>query len=230
MQLEERRYAIAVGSVDELEGLALEHRRGAIVGCQPSIGIDNVLDAHQPPLISQRLIDERFRMLGIDLSINYQRAIDVVNAHGAVVRTADAAEIDPGPGSSMTEIATYYQLRDYKGLIESREREVISNPNEWTGYQNLAIGYEGSGKLPEAIAAFQKAVEISNGNQDVIAGLAHAYAAMGKTAETRNLLNNLQRQSASIYMSPYLIATIYAALGDKDKAFESWTRPTRSAP
>jgi len=138
----------------------------------------------------------------------------------ALSEVMKSKEIDPGPGSSMTEIATYYQLRDYKGLIESSEREVISNPNEWTGYQNLATGYEGSGKLPEAVAAFQKAVEISNGNQDVIAGLAHAYAAMGNTAETRKLLNNLHRQSARIYMSPYVIATIYAALGDKDKAFE----------
>jgi TolB-like protein/DNA-binding winged helix-turn-helix (wHTH) protein/Flp pilus assembly protein TadD len=138
----------------------------------------------------------------------------------ALSEVTKSKEIDPGPGSSMTEIATYYQLRDYKGLIESSEREVISNPGEWTGYQNLAVGYEGSGQLPEAVAAFQKAVEISNGNQDVVAGLAHAYAAMGRTAETRKLLNNLRRQSSTIYMSPYVIATVYAALGDKDKAFE----------
>jgi TolB-like protein/DNA-binding winged helix-turn-helix (wHTH) protein/Flp pilus assembly protein TadD len=138
----------------------------------------------------------------------------------AMSELAKSKEIDPGPSSTMTEIATYYQLRDYKGLVESSEREVISNPNEWTGYQNLGTGYEAMGKLPQAIAAYQRAVEISNGSQDAVAALAHAYAAIGRRAETKKLLNNLQRQSAKIYMSPYILATIYAGLGDKDKAFK----------
>jgi tetratricopeptide (TPR) repeat protein len=120
----------------------------------------------------------------------------------------------------MTEMAAYYQLRDYKGLIETSERAVVSNPNEWTGYMNLGTGYEATGKLPEAIAAYQKAVEISNGGQEAVASLAHAYAAIGRRAEARKLLGDLQRQFATDYVSPYVIATIYAGLGDRDKAFE----------
>jgi tetratricopeptide (TPR) repeat protein len=85
---------------------------------------------------------------------------------------------------------------------------------------NLGTGYEGLGKLPQALAAYQRAVELSDGNQDAVASLAHAYAAIGRRAEARKLLVDLQRQSKTSYMSPYVIATIYAGLGKKDKAFE----------
>ena len=34
------------------------------------------------------------------------------------------------------------------------------------------------------------------------------------------ILNELQRQSKDAYVSPYMIAVIYAGLGQKDKAFE----------
>jgi TolB-like protein/Flp pilus assembly protein TadD len=138
----------------------------------------------------------------------------------ALAEVNRSKEIDPGPASSMTEMAAYYQLRDYKPLVESSERAVASNPNEWTGYMNLGTGYEGLGKLPQALAAYQRAVELSDGNQDAVASLAHAYAAIGRRAEARKLLVDLQRQSKTSYMSPYVIATIYAGLGKKDKAFE----------
>jgi hypothetical protein len=47
-----------------------------------------------------------------------------------------------------------------------------------------------------------------------------SFTAIGRRAEARKLLNDLQRQSQSTYIPPYVIATIYAGLGDKDKAFE----------
>jgi hypothetical protein len=65
-----------------------------------------------------------------------------------------------------------------------------------------------------------KAVEMSGGDQDATAALAHAYAAVGRTTETRKILRALEQQSIEGNVSPYLIATLYAALGDKDTAFK----------
>jgi hypothetical protein len=42
---------------------------------------------------------------------------------------------------------------------------------------------------------------------------------MGRRAEAGKILADLLRQSQRNYVSPYMIATIYAGLGDKDKAF-----------
>jgi hypothetical protein len=56
----------------------------------------------------------------------------------------------------MVESGVYYQLRDYEALVEASGRGVVSNPNEWLEHYNLGVGYEGTGKLLEAISEYQK--------------------------------------------------------------------------
>ena len=129
-------------------------------------------------------------------------------------------QIDFGPSAAHTEAHVYFQLRDFQALLEASRRGVASNPNEWLEHLNLGIGYEGTGKLPEAIAAYQKAVELSNGDQDAKGSLAHAYAAIGNRVEAEKILRDLERRSKDSYVSPYALATIYAGLGEKDKAFQ----------
>ncbi len=137
----------------------------------------------------------------------------------ALVEIAKSNELDPGPSSAMTESGAYFQLREYERLVETSRRGVTSYPNEWVEHYNLGIGYEGTGKLLEAISEYQKAIEISNGDHDAIASLAHAFAAIGRRPEAEKILHDFERKSKSGYVSPYKIATIYAGLGEKDKAF-----------
>jgi tetratricopeptide (TPR) repeat protein len=120
----------------------------------------------------------------------------------------------------MAESAVYYQLRDYQSLVEASRMGVVSYPNEWVEHNSLGVGYEGTGKLLEAISEYQKAIEMSNGNLDPTAALAHAYAVIGRRAEAEKILRDLERKSKSGYVSPYIMATVYAGLGEKDKAFE----------
>jgi tetratricopeptide (TPR) repeat protein len=136
----------------------------------------------------------------------------------AVAEIARINQIDLGPSAAMTEAGVYYQLRDFPRLVEAAQRGIASNPNEWVEHQDLGIAYEGTGKLPEAIAEYQKAVELSNGDQDASASLAHAYAVVGKRAEAEQILRDLQNKSKDSKVPPYILATIYAGLGEKDKA------------
>jgi len=129
-------------------------------------------------------------------------------------------QIDFGPSAAMTESDVYFQLRDYKNLLEASRRGVASNPNEWEVHYDLGVGYEGTGKLPEAISEYQKAVELSNGDQGATGSLAHAYAVAGNRADAERILRDLERRSKGSYVSPYILATIYAGLGEKDKAFQ----------
>ena len=126
--------------------------------------------------------------------------------------------IDPGPSSVGAEAATYYQLRDYQGLVEAAKKEVLSEPGQWSGHLNLGIGYEGAGKLLEAIAEYQRAIEMSNGSDDATAHLANAFVKIGKRAEATKILLGLERKSKSAHLAPYTMATVYAGLGDKDKS------------
>src|SRR6266850_380738 len=138
----------------------------------------------------------------------------------ALAEIAKSSELDPGPSSAMAESGAYYQLRDYQSLVEASRRGVVSYPNEWTEHYTLGVGYEGTGKPLEAISEYQKAIEISNGDHDATASLAHAFAAIGRRAEAEKILHDFERKSKSGYVSPYMIATIHAGLGKKDKAFE----------
>jgi Flp pilus assembly protein TadD len=73
----------------------------------------------------------------------------------------------------------------------------------------------------EAIARFQKAVPLAQGNgrSMTLAGLGHVYAASGKKVEARAQLTELERVARQEYVSAVAVALIYAGLGEKDQAF-----------
>ena len=138
----------------------------------------------------------------------------------ALAELAKSRELDPGYSFDATEAATYYQVRDYQGLLEAGRKELASNPEEWLAHYFLGTGFEGLGRPAEAIPEYQKAIKISDGDQDAAAALAHAYAVAGRKNEAVKILRDLEQKSRTEYVSPYMIATIYAGLGDKQKAFE----------
>ena len=129
-------------------------------------------------------------------------------------------ELNPGSSYATGESAFNYLLRDYAGLIEASRSGVISDPNEWLERYFLGVGYAGLGRTADAIPEFEKAVAMSGGDQDPSAALAHAYAVIGRRADAEKILADMLRQSQDRYVSPYMLATIYAGLGNKAKAFE----------
>jgi TolB-like protein/DNA-binding winged helix-turn-helix (wHTH) protein/Tfp pilus assembly protein PilF len=128
-------------------------------------------------------------------------------------------QLDYGFSAARTVSGTYYELRDYPALIEASKRGLLLDPEDWKQHYFLGVGYEGTGKLQEAISEYQKAIEISGDSRSVVA-LAHAYSAVDKKAEAEKLLRDLERKSEETSTSPYTMATIYAGLGESDKAFE----------
>jgi hypothetical protein len=49
--------------------------------------------------------------------------------------------------------------------------------------------------------------------------LAHAYAKQGKRAEAEQQISLIRELGKTQHIRPYYLASIYATLGDKDKAF-----------
>jgi TolB-like protein/Tfp pilus assembly protein PilF len=134
----------------------------------------------------------------------------------AKTRELDAIRGEPFVGESVIN----YHLRNYKELIETSQAFVAQNSNDWLAHNWLGVGYQGSGQTLQAISEYQKAVELSQGDSDPVAALAHAYAAVGRKAEAQKILREWLHRSNDSYVSPYMIAVIYAGLGGKDKAFE----------
>ena len=131
------------------------------------------------------------------------------------IRTSDPAY----PLVALDESGVYYHVRDYKSLMETSGKAVTSDPDNWSSHYFLAVSHDGSGQPAAAIPEYEKAVDLSQGNTDALAGLAHAYACVGEKREASKILRQLQEQSKGSYVSPYMLATIHASLGNKDMAF-----------
>lgn len=137
----------------------------------------------------------------------------------ALAEIAKIHQLDYGFSSAMTEAQTYYELRDYPNLVEASKRWLLLDPKDWYQHYTLGIGYEGTGKLQEAIAEYQQALAMSGDYEGAVA-LAHAFRATGKKAEAEETLRDLERTAKKNSPSPYAMATIYAGLGQNEKAFE----------
>jgi len=137
----------------------------------------------------------------------------------ALAEITKIEQLDYGFSAARTVSGTYYGLRDYPSLIEASKRGLLPDPQDWMQHYFLGVGYEGTGKLQEAISEYQKAIEMSGGSEGVVA-LAHAYSAVGTKTKAEKILRDLERKSKETSTSPYTMATIYAGLGENDKAFE----------
>jgi tetratricopeptide (TPR) repeat protein len=98
-----------------------------------------------------------------------------------------------------------------------KAREI--DPNFAHVHWQIGLVHLRSGKLTEAAAEFQTAVTLSPGVTMYKGGLGHVYARMGRTAEARTLLEELNGLSKRRYVSELDLASIYTGLGEKDHAF-----------
>jgi len=137
----------------------------------------------------------------------------------ALAEIAKIDQLDYSFSSAWTEQWTYYNLRDYPSLIRASRRGLLLDPKVGFQHYFLGVGYEGTGKLQEAISEYQQAIALSGDSQSKVA-LAHAYTAIGKKAEAEMILRDLERKLQGTSASPYTMATIYAGLGENDKAFD----------
>jgi len=142
----------------------------------------------------------------------------------ALAEIAKIDQLDAGVSAAWSESQTYYELRDYPGLIEASRRGLLLDPNLWVQHYFLGVGYEGTGKLQEAISEYQKTIETAGGSPGAgslqgALGLAHAYSAVGRKVEAEKILRDLERKLKATSGLSYTMATIYAGLDEKDRAF-----------
>ena len=110
------------------------------------------------------------------------------------------------------------------GLYEEalREVELILELDEryFLAYWTLGRVYLATGRLGEAIEAFERGRELVGGNPFMEAFLARAYASAGRQPEARRILGSLVERRKQSYVPAFLIAWVHFALGEDDRAFE----------
>ena len=123
-------------------------------------------------------------------------------------------------------LAFAHAHRQYDQAIEQFRKLIELEPAQWTlgaAYWHLAAVYEKKGMYPEAIAEYQKGMNLS-GESYLAAALEQAYKRSGfseaKRVVTKMRLEKMIEASKRERLPPLPFAFIYADLGEKEQAFE----------
>jgi len=140
----------------------------------------------------------------------------------AVAEGKLAQELNPLSCGAVTTMGTIFMTaRQYDRSIEEYEKALEIDPNYFDAHLWLAFPYFLKGMIDEAVATIEKAMVISGGGPPFLrALLAYIYASSGKKSEAKKILSKMQEQSKKTYIANWMLATIHAGLGQKDKAFE----------
>jgi tetratricopeptide (TPR) repeat protein len=131
-----------------------------------------------------------------------------------------AAQLDPLSITISNGLADYYfHRRQYDRSIEQHRKTLEIDPNYLSAHYGLGRAYEQKRMYQEALEEYQKAANSSDAElKPAIAG--YTYAVSGRKSQAREILRRqLARQNNSLG-SPYLIAVIYAGLGEKAEALK----------
>lgn len=131
-----------------------------------------------------------------------------------------AQELDPVSLAKITGVGeVLHMARRDDEAIEAFRKVLEMDPNFGFGHWALGRAYAEKGMYEQAIASFQKAIPLSGDSPDEPAELGRAYARSGRQTEARKIVNDLKEQSKRRYIAPSVVASVYAALDEKDQAF-----------
>jgi len=135
----------------------------------------------------------------------------------AVAEAQEAVKLDPlSPDLSSWAAWMYLANGQIDDAITEAERTRQLDPNYIYRDPILATAYREKGDYARAIALYKKAEEATGAPQP---GLAITYAKMGRQSDARGILDELKKLSTRKYVAGDAIASLYAALGEKDEAF-----------
>ncbi len=137
----------------------------------------------------------------------------------SILELARAQELDPLTLKINVNLgASYFFARQYERAIEQCRKTLMIDPNFVGALCLLGWAEEQLGQYSAAIEQLQKACAI-NDAPEVLAMLGYAYAIAGQRAKAQKVLDDLQEQSRTRFVTPYYTAVIFVGLEKFDEAF-----------
>jgi serine/threonine protein kinase/tetratricopeptide (TPR) repeat protein len=136
-----------------------------------------------------------------------------------------AQELDPLSPFAVAQLAfDYGSARRFDEAISQFQKALDLDPSSSWIRSGLASAYAANRRYAQAIAEFDKIAEqdktVTAENQWVVSCLGFVYAVSGRRADALRTANELKDLSSHAYVDFYLIAQIYAVLGEKDMALQ----------
>jgi TolB-like protein/DNA-binding winged helix-turn-helix (wHTH) protein/Flp pilus assembly protein TadD len=145
---------------------------------------------------------------------------DMGRSQEALAEMKKAIELDPLSILALWNLGSLYWDMGQPEQALAQYRKILElEPDSPDGHQGLGMTYALEKRYDSAIEELQTAVKLSPQDVWMKAWLGYAYAVAGKQKAAREVLTDLERLSKRKYVSGYLIATVYAGLGDRESAF-----------
>lgn len=175
-----------------------------------------------------RAAAERELDLGLSLNPSDMRALDYHSYYLLAVGRTDEAiaekrrvlEHDPISVMVSGELGLYLSvagrtdeaIRQFKSTLEL-------DPYDAVAHTRLGLAYADEGRYDQAVEELQRAVA-SDRAPASLGRLAEVYARQGKSAQALEIVDQLKAMAGSRYVSPTLVALVYARLGDTGAALQ----------
>ena len=146
----------------------------------------------------------------------------------AIAEGKRAVELDPLSLINNADLGgnVYLNSRRYDEAIAQLRKTIEIDPRFYIAHYYLGQAFQLKGQLTEAIAEYQKAVELDD-DPEALAYLGQAYARAGQRDEAQKILARLTENSKSRYVSGYSMALMFMGLGDKEHAIDALERAYR---
>jgi adenylate cyclase len=136
----------------------------------------------------------------------------------AIKEIKKAEELDPySVGIHNCAAATYRDSGKLESAIDECNTILEIEPNFVPAIRKLGLVYLEQSKLEAGIKEMERSVELSHGSALAKSYLAYAYGLVGRIAEARAIISELDQASSSHYVSPFNLAIAYSGLKDKEK-------------
>ncbi len=104
--------------------------------------------------------------------------------------------------------------------IAQLRKTVQLDPSFPRAHWDLGIAYQQKGLHTEAVAEFEKGLELSSDGGVWLGSIANALAVSGKEMEARRVLERLTELSTRQYVSPFEIALVHAGLKERERMYD----------
>jgi TolB-like protein/Flp pilus assembly protein TadD len=146
----------------------------------------------------------------------------------AVEELQRASAMYPDNNLYLNQLANaYIKARQYRKAFEPLEASQKISQSQPAPWVYLGMAATGLGDYEQALQRFQKAASIRR-TAWVLRHLGFTYAKLGRRDDAVRVIAELEQVSPGKPAYDYEIATIYAALGDKDAAFAALDRAEAS--
>jgi len=139
----------------------------------------------------------------------------------ALTEMRRALELDPlDPFYNTLAGYLLHCTRQAEPAVAQLQHAIDLDPTFFFSYWLLSTVLLVNGRLDEAIATAEKANELSGGTAITLGSLGRAYGQAGRTAEARQLLEDLKARRRSTYVPASALASVHRGLGERDAALE----------